>query len=337
MNYLCAKIQVLKKILIIRFSSIGDIVLTSPVVRCIRQSGDVEIHFLTKTAFASIAENNPLIDRVHRMEHSIDECLPALQQEQFDFVVDLQNNLRSFRVRKKLGRPSSTFPKLNVRKWLYVNLKRDVMPKTHIVDRYFKAVEPLGISNDGQGLDFFISVKDRVVPELTFGWPKEHYIALVVGAAHFTKRIPLQKLMEICERIHMPIVALGGKDDALVGERLAAAFPGKVHNACGKCTLDQSASVIKHAKHVITPDTGLMHIAAAFQRPITVVWGNTTPQLGMYPYQTETPWTSAEVKDLGCRPCSKIGFNRCPKGHFKCMNLQDAQSIAASIDSQAIS
>jgi len=318
----------LKKILIIRFSSIGDIVLTSPVIRCLRQSiPDAEIHYLTKTNFRSITENNPLLDKVHSFDQSIKEILPALKKEKFDFVVDLHNNLRSFRVRTALRRPSATFPKLNFKKWILVNFKKNLLPDIHIVDRYFKAVEPLGVVNDGQGLDFFISVKERVVPELTFGWPKENYIALVVGAAHFTKRIPLEKLREICRNTEGPIVALGGKEDAATGEKLAAEFPEKVYHACGKCSLNQSASVIKHARHVITGDTGLMHIAAAFQRPITVLWGNTVPEFGMYPYVQNTKWQSLEVDGLDCRPCSKIGFSKCPKGHFKCMLDQQVSQI----------
>lgn len=318
----------LKKILIIRFSSIGDIVLTSPVVRCIRQSmQDVEIHYLTKSSFSSIMENNPIVDKVHSYNKSIREVIPDLKKEKFDFVVDLHNNLRSARVKFALRRPSATFPKLNFKKWLLVNFKKNYMPRIHIVDRYFKAVEQLGVTNDGQGLDFFISVKERVVPEITFGWPKEGYVALVVGAAHFTKRIPIEMLRSICRKIDLPIVAIGGKEDSKIGEKLATEFKGKVYNACGKCTLNQSASVIKNAHHVITADTGMMHIAAAFQKPITVLWGNTVPQLGMYPYMPSTTWQSLEVEGLDCRPCSKIGFQKCPKGHFRCMMDQNTSLI----------
>ncbi len=331
LNYLCPKLPpCLKKILIIRFSSIGDIVLTTPVVRCIRQSmQDVEIHYLTRTSFRSIMDNNPIVDKVHAYTNSLSEVIPALKQEKFDYIVDLHNNLRSFRIKMMLRRPSATFPKLNFKKWLLVNFKRKNMPDIHIVDRYFKAAEQLGVRNDGQGLDFFIAVKDRVDPQETFGWPKQGYIGLVVGAAHFTKRIPLEKLREICAMIKLPIVALGGKEDAHIGEALEKEFPGHVYNSCGKFSLNQSASVVKNAKHIITADTGLMHIAAAFQRPITILWGNTVPELGMYPYLTE--WQSLEVEGLNCRPCSKIGFQKCPKGHFKCMLEQDVSSIRVDV------
>lgn len=271
-------------------------------------------------------DNNPIVDKVHFYKDSLSEVIPALKKEKFDHIVDLHRNLRSFRVKMMLRRPSSTFPKLNFKKWLLVNFKQRNMPDIHIVDRYFKAVEELGVRNDGQGLDYFIAVKERVDPQITFGWPKEGYVGLVVGAAHFTKRIPLEKLREICKNIKLPIVALGGKEDEKIGEALSEEFQ-HVYNACGKCTLNQSASVVKNAKHIITADTGLMHIAAAFQRPITVLWGNTVPELGMFPYLTETTWQSLEVEGLNCRPCSKIGFQKCPKGHFKCMLAQDVGLI----------
>ncbi len=316
------------KILIIRFSSIGDIVLTSPVLRCIRQSiPNAEIHYLTRTPFRSIVDHSPIVDKVFAYSKKLSEVVPELKQENYDFVVDLHHNLRSQRIKLALRKPSGTFPKLNIAKWLLVNFKKRSMPDIHIVDRYFKAVEKLGVNNDHQGLDFFISVKERVVPEMVFGWPKEGYIALVAGAAHFTKRIPISKLREICATSPMPVVVLGGKEDVEIGELLMNEFPQYVYNACGKCSLNQSASVIKHAKHVITADTGLMHIAAAFHRKITVLWGNTVPELGMYPYQTEVPWNSLQVEGLSCRPCSKIGYQKCPKGHFKCMMDQDVTRI----------
>ncbi len=268
-------------------------------------------------------DNNPLIDKVHAYDKSLSEVIPELKKENFDFIVDLHNNLRSFRVKMMLRRRSATFPKLNFKKWILVNFKRDTMPSVHIVDRYFKAVEPLGVSNDGQGLDYFILVKDRVDPKADFGFPIEGYVGLVVGAAHFTKRIPLQKLVQICENLNFPVVALGGPEDVAIGEALEKQFPGKVHNACGKYNLHQSACIVKQARHIITADTGLMHIAAAFSKPITVIWGNTVPELGMYPYLAEGEWQSLEVEGLNCRPCSKIGFRKCPKGHFKCMLDQD--------------
>ncbi len=315
------------KILVVRFSSIGDIVLTTPVVRALKQQLGAEVHYLTKKGFARIAESNPYIDRVWAIEKDLADVLPALQKEQFDCVVDLHKNWRTLRVKWSLGVKSYAFQKLNFKKWLLTRLKINRLPDVHIVDRYLAAVQPLGVQNDGLGLDYFIPEKDRVdVGALSTGVLRSgQYVAFAVGAAHFTKRIPERKIIEWLARIDAPVALLGGPGDSAAGERIAAAG-GRVFNLCGRLNLNQSASVIEQAGAVVSPDTGLMHIAAAFSKKIYSVWGNTVPEFGMYPYYpagiADEKSVILEVKGLSCRPCSKIGFDACPKGHFKCMELQ---------------
>lgn len=324
------------KFLIIRFSSIGDIVLTTPVVRCLKKQvpGSV-IHFLTKKSFSSILEFNPYIDQVHFLEEDMDALLNQLKHEKFDFIIDLHNNLRTIRVKRALKKKSFTFEKLNVQKWLMTNLKWNLLPNIHIVDRYLDTVSPLGVVNDGAGLDYFLPEDQAMVftklPEIF----RKGYIGIVTGAAHATKKIPLDKLIEICKAIDFPIVLLGGREDRETGELLAGLVPGKIFNACGIYSINESACLVKQARVILTPDTGLMHIAAAFKKPIVAVWGNTIPQFGMYPYSGHfsSPYINIEVPDLSCRPCSKIGYDSCPKKHFKCMEEQDVAVIVKNIRS----
>ena len=313
------------KILILRFSSIGDIVLTSPVVRCLKQQlKNSEIHYLTKKSFFSVVENNPNIDKVFSFEKDISEVLPELKKENYDCVIDLHHNLRSMQVKRALGKPSKSFNKLNIEKWLLVNLKINRLPDKHIVERYFETVAHIGVKNDLKGLNFFIDVKDEIdISSL----PKEFstgYIALVIGAKHNTKKLPTEKIISICKKINRPVVLIGGKEDLETGEKITSQI-STTFNACGKYNLQQSASLIKQAEKVITHDTGMMHIAAAFQKNIISIWGNTVPEFGMYPYMPGNELNSqiVEVENLSCRPCSKIGFEKCPKGHFKCMNEID--------------
>ncbi|MCK4639093.1 MAG: glycosyltransferase family 9 protein, partial [Bacteroidales bacterium] len=153
----------MKKILIIRFSSIGDIVLTTPVIRCLKQQlKDSEIHFLTKEQFVPIVKANPYIDKVHFIKNDLKQILSQLKSENLDFIVDLHKNFRSVFVKLKLRKPSKTFNKLNIKKWLLVNFKINLLPEIHIVDRYFKAVKILGVKNDGKGLDYFIPENEKV-------------------------------------------------------------------------------------------------------------------------------------------------------------------------------
>ncbi len=322
------------KILIIRFSSIGDIVLTTPVIRCLKLQTGAEIHYLTKKNFEKIVLANPYVNRVLSIEKDISEVLTVLKSMNYDYIIDLHKNLRTLQVKTALTAKSYSFDKLNFEKWLIVNLKINILPPKHIVDRYLETVAHLGVKNDGQGLDYFIPKEDEidlvsVAPQIT-----QPYIAFVIGAAHATKRLPVEKIVDICDKSALPIVLLGGKEDAANGALIASKSRHCVVDLCGKLNLNQSASVIKQAYKVITHDTGLMHIAAAFQKNIISVWGNTIPEFGMYPYLPEKlrngDWTHfktasnfIEVKDLPCRPCSKIGYNECPKGHFKCMKWID--------------
>lgn len=322
-----------KKILLIRFSSIGDIVLTTPVVRALKTQLGSELHVLTKEKFSSIYKNNPYIDRVHIYS---DEkvFVRELKAEQFDLIVDLQKNWRSIRVRRALKKPAVSFPKINVLKWLAVNCKLNTLPDVHIVDRYFKAVENYGVSNDGKGLDYFIPQNSavhlkRIAPVLTNG-----YIAIAIGGQHYTKILPAEKLIRIISKMSYPVILLGDENDRKRGDEVLQRINKRnVFNACGFYSLDQSASIIEQSLAVVSNDTGLMHIAAAFNKPIVSVWGNTIPAFGMYPYLPEKPELSvvSEVSDLKCRPCSKLGFKQCPKAHFKCMMDQDEDFISDSI------
>jgi ADP-heptose:LPS heptosyltransferase len=329
----------LPKILIIRFSSIGDIVLTTPVVRCIKQQlPGAEVHYLTKRSFSGIPASNPGISKVYSISRDVAEVIGQLKKERYDHVIDLHNNIRSAQVKMKLGRPSSTFRKLNLKKWLLVNLKWDLMPPLHVVDRYMEAVKGLGVVNDEKGLDYFIPAEDEVkVSELGLcdgDGTSTHgpYIAFVVGAKHNTKQLPVEKIISICKKIKQPVVLLGGSEDAENGERISSAAGANVLNACGRYNLNQSASLVRQAAKVITHDTGLMHIASAFGKEIISVWGNTVPAFGMYPYLPGEGSCIIEVEGLPCRPCSKIGYPECPQGHFKCMRLIDEHEVIKAVE-----
>lgn len=317
------------KILIIRFSSIGDIVLTTPVIRCIKQQVDnVEVHYLTKKAFTTILSSNPYIDKLHILNDKLANTIQELRLEKFDYIIDLHNNLRTRLIKSQLSVKSKSFNKLNLQKFLLVNFKINTLPDKHIVDRYLETASVLGIKNDEKGLDYFLKEEYQLDSML----PVSHrqYIGLVIGAQHATKQLPVDKLIEVCKALNQPVVLLGGQEDAERGSAITAACGDTIFNACGKFSLDQSAFLVKNAKRIISHDTGLMHIAAAFNKPITSVWGNTVPEFGMYPYKV-AQHTAVEVIGLKCRPCSKIGYKKCPLGHFKCMNDQDVRLISKTL------
>jgi len=306
-------------------------VLTTPIIRALKQQLECELHVLTKEKFSVITENNPFVDKVYKFEQKIKEVIPELKAENYDFVVDLQKNMRSIKLRRALGNPGASFPKLNKEKWLLVNFKINRLPNVHIVDRYFEAVKQLNVINDDKGLDFFIPENEELKPATIHEKLPGGYIGFVIGGMHKTKMFPVEKVIEVIDKLRLPVVLLGGKEDKDTGDQIVSHTINKlVINTCGKYSLNQSASLVQQSKLILTNDTGLMHIAAAFKKPIISIWGNTIPEFGMYPYLPgyEKRSVLVQVNNLKCRPCSKIGFKKCPKKHFKCMMDQDVDEIA---------
>ena len=315
------------KILIMRFSSIGDIVLTSPVMRCIKtQFQEHQIHFATKANFKNLLIRNPYVYKIHCLDNDINALISELKAEKFDLILDLHRNLRTRIIRTALRVKAHAFDKLNWEKWLMVNLNINMLPYEHIVDRYMDTALELKVHNDGKGLDYFIA-HDCSISEFNLP-PSYHVYAL--GAQHNTKKLPINKQIELLQNIDHPVVLIGGKEDQAAGIALANVASNAI-NLCGKLSIDQSALVMQGAEKVYAHDTGMMHIAAELKKPVVSIWGNTIPEFGMGPYYGMHPLSEEnqimEVGDLRCRPCSKIGYNACPKGHFKCMEMQDFTAL----------
>lgn len=322
------------KFLIVRFSSIGDIVLTTPVMRHLKnQVENSQIHFLTKKSYTPLLEANPYVDRVLSFDGDMKACLRTLKGEEYDYIIDLHHNIRTARIKLGLKRMDFSVKKLNVLKWLYVNLNMDRMPRVHMVDRNLDTIRLFTEKNDGKGLDYFIPDHQKVdLSSLPPAFGKG-YLALAIGAQHETKKLPQASLIELCEKIKVPVIILGGPGDKEVGTSIVEALPEKeILNACGAYSIHQSASLVQQSRALITHDTGLMHIGAAFQKKIISIWGNTVPEFGMYPYRPDPESVIFEVPGLKCRPCSKIGHQSCPKKHFKCMLDQDLDGLAAKAE-----
>lgn len=319
------------KFLIIRLSSIGDIVLTTPVIRCLKnQVEGAVIHYLTKEQYQGILEPNPYIDKLWLYNNNMKSLLQQLEEEEFDYIIDLHHNIRTSKIKNKLRKISFSFNKLNLQKWLLVNFKITKLPEIHIVDRYMETLKVFDVTNDGLGLDYFLKEEKRDEIPLVFSEIPQKYILLAIGAQHETKKATAEKLAEICDHVDFPIVITGGKEDCKLAESILSKIikNTSVIDTSGKLSLNQSAYLVKNAQLVITHDTGIMHIAAAFKKKIISIWGNTVPEFGMFPYLADPESKIFEVKGLKCRPCSKIGHKSCPKKHFRCMKDQNSSEIA---------
>ena len=320
------------KILVIRFSSMGDVIYTTPVVRCLKkQVPNAEVHFLTKPAFQYIYNNNPYLDKLLLLKPTLAETIADIKQEKYDCIIDLHNNLRTAIIKLRTGIKSSAYKKYTIRKWLSLKLNLKLVPQTHLVDRYLKTVEFLGVTNDGKPIDYYVGQYqlDKLLPSSH----QNGFVAFIIGATHFTKRLPNYKIINICKDLELPVVLLGGKDVKANADEIIAALGEKVYNACGITSLDESVFLVSKAQSVIGFDTGLTHIAEAFSRPIVSVWGGTVPDLlGVQPYMVKDVLVAGI--DLGCRPCSKFGLEKCPLGHFKCMNDMPEAPITSFVNSR---
>lgn len=324
------------RLLFIRFSSIGDIVLTTPVIRCAKQQiPGVEIHFLTKLSMKEVTEANPFIDHFHYMDQDINAIIPALKKQSFDAVIDLHHNQRTWRIKRALGVKAFSYKKLSIQKIILTTLGIDLLKKEHITKRYMDTIKSLGVVDDGKGLDYFIpSDIKSVIDDLPENF-KSGYVGLVIGASYFNKKMPLEKLKALIASIQLPIVLIGGPDDKEVGVALQQSFEGRVFNACGTYRINESALFVKHAQSIVSHDTGFLHIACAFNKPTVTIWGATTPALqfsALYPSNSDSPRFDAIVPNLKCQPCTKQGSNDCPKGHFNCMQLQNTDLITAKVN-----
>lgn len=199
------------KILVIRFSSIGDIVLTTPVMRCVKQQRpDIEIHYLTKASYRQIIDSNPYVDKCHYLDENLEEIIAQLKEEHFDCVIDLHKNIRTLKVKRALNVQSYSFHKLNLKKWLLVNLKWNLMPKESIVARYLTTVAPLGVKDDGKGLDYFMPEQSKLGNSDV---PMSHwagYVGFVIGGSYNTKKMPIAQWTKLAAMIPYPIMLLGG-------------------------------------------------------------------------------------------------------------------------------
>jgi len=329
------------KFLVIRFSSIGDIVLTTPAIRCLKkQVPNAEVHFLTKKSFKAVTEANPYIDKFYYYDDNLGELIGYLKKEGYNYIIDLHKNFRTAIIKWRLDIPVLSYHKESFQKWLLTKFGINRMSGKHISDRCLDALASLGVVNDGWGLDYSIPTSARIKDN---DLPMSHragYIAIVIGASYATKKLPISKLQELCAAIQFPIILVGGKEDATEGEAIANIDSIRIYNACGKFSLHESADIVRLAKTVISHDTGLLYIACALNKKTLAIWGGTSPKLDVEPYygvhqlqqmHINTAHKNFVVEGLACQPCSNYGTKKCPKGHFKCMLEQDISAIANAI------
>jgi heptosyltransferase-2 len=329
-----------KKILVLRFSSIGDIVLTFPVVAALKAAyPDCQIDYVTKPAFRHLLEACPGLSHIFTLESSIRQLRKDINFQSYDAVLDLHNNLRTLLLTAFSGVKVYKYPKNNWNKWLLTRFKIKQERRQHVVERYLSTLkQAFGLEVLAPENPYEIPESEQFSIQDATGFTPRKYVAFAIGAQFATKRLPTDLMIKLFQKMDHPLVLLGGKEDQQTANEIVAELGGqKVISMVGQLNIHGSAWLVKNAAALLTHDTGLMHIGACFEVPIHLIWGNTVKDFGMYPFRLEQEnCFQYEVENLKCRPCSKIGFQNCPKGHFACMRQQDLDFISTQLNQTKI-
>ncbi len=328
------------KFLIIRFSSIGDVILTTPLIRCLRaEFPGSQIDFLVKKEFAIVVLDNPNISKIITFDKTAGSAelyrvRKQVKQNNYNHIFDIQRNIRSRFVSIGSGAHISGFSKKLLARELLIRFDKNIYKEIKPVYlRYFEAVEFLGVKYDGKGTEVFPSASEvlKVTEILEQNKIMSAVPVLVIapGAQWENKRWTTEGFAAaadlFCAKTGAKVVLIGGPGDSTICEKVQSIMKTPSLNLAGKLSLMGSASLLGKAAMVFTNDTGMLHMAQAVKAPVVAVYGPTTRELGFFPLPENSRVAETEIS---CRPCTQKGLNYCPEKHFRCMNDIKPETVA---------
>lgn len=327
-------------ILLVRFSSIGDLLLTTPLLRVLRaRHPGARISFVVREDMAETLRHNPRLTELitWRRGDSLTGLGRRLKATEWTHRLDLHGSMRSHALRQLVGGRWTGYPKHRLRRTLLVQTGAarggDLGP---VAERYFSAAADLDVLPDGGPPEFFTTREaerdaDAFLTERGLG-AKRTLIAFAPGAAHFTKRWPTDRWEALIRRIRATadVVILGGSADRQIADAIAAAGGGSTASAAGRFSLTGTAALLKRSRALISCDTGVLHLATAVGTPVVGLYGPTVEQFGFFPYRARA---TVLQRELNCRPCSTHGGAVCPLGHHRCMTEILPEDVAAAVAS----
>ncbi len=331
----------IESILVIRISSLGDVLLTTPLVRQLRRAfSEARIDMVVDTAFAEVYAHNPHISTLWRYDRQLSlkqrwrwrQRLPA-----YDCIIDLQRNFHAAVLRWRKGKRVRKVHKDRLRKLIAVYTPWN--PYTHIVpipQRYRQALGTCLPPDDGEGLELWLPEErnHQYYPPAVHRQVPEPLVAVAPGAKHFTKRWSPTAFATLVQQMYevmgMRTVLIGGEEDRRRCEAIALQVPDAALAGieCHR-SLYATARIVDHVRMVISNDSAAVHIAAARRKPVVVLYGSTIPAFGFLPYRV--PFRVCEVKGLSCRPCTHYGRPACPKKHFACMRQLSVTDVLTAV------
>jgi lipopolysaccharide heptosyltransferase II len=315
------------RILAIRFSSIGDILLTTPLLRAIRaRHPAAHLALLTKKGFTPLVSDNPRVTEVIGLTSGqpLEQLAASLRERKFSHILDLHGSLRSRALRFLVPARWSGYRNHRVAREILIRYKKNVYPRdVPVPERYFDAARELEVTPDGEPPEFFFSASARGEADewlRASGLTGEREpIALAPGAAHNTKRWPLEYWQDLAAKLTGqgdPVVTVGGPEDVTHGETIAKATGGRVVNAAGRFGLQGTGALLARCRALVSGDTGVMHMATGVGTPVVALFGPTVRPFGFFPYSRKA---IVIERDLDCRPCTAHGSEQCPLGHHRCL------------------
>jgi lipopolysaccharide heptosyltransferase II len=325
-----------KKILIIRLSSMGDIILTTPLLRAVKaRYPNAQIDFAVKKEFSSLIQNNPHIHQLIQVDTTrINESVKVIQKNGYDWILNVQKSNRARQLLQGSGNARvTTYNKQRLNRFLLIRLKwnryQSIKP---VIERYFEAASGLNIHYDQQGTEvFYTDAEETKVAQILLQHgigAHEPFITLCPGAKHNNKRWDAEGFLSLATQLNQNqktrIVLLGGPDDQEVCNYIQSKINFNLVNLAGQLSLLESAALLKKSVVAVTNDSGLMHLAQSQKIPVIAIFGPTVKEFGFYPL----PYKSTVVEtQLSCRPCTKMGADTCPKGHHRCMKDISADMV----------
>jgi lipopolysaccharide heptosyltransferase II len=326
-------------ILVVRFSSIGDIILTTPLLRAIRQRHPgSRVTVLTKEAFAPLLSDNPHVNVVLGLDtrRSLARAATELRAERYTHLLDLHGSLRSWALRALVPGHWRGYSKHRLARSVLIRTKRNIYPTSRpVAERYFAAARDLDVSPDGNPPQLFLNQKARTAATAWMGRVRigtdRPLLAVAPGAAHATKRWPPEHWRGLIGQLvgeGFDIAVVGGEQDAPLAAGLVDISPTRVASGAGKFGLQETGAVLEVARALVSGDTGVMHMATGVGTPVVAVFGPTVEPFGFFPYSKTA---SVLELPLPCRPCSSQGSARCPLGHHRCLRDLLPDSVHAAV------
>ncbi len=335
------------KILVFRLSSIGDIILTTPLVRALRKRfPSAHITFAVKREFADLVRHNPHINELLIFDKrtgisGLRNLKQNIQAQNFDMFLDIHRNMRSRFIRsgtnaKFVGLYSKQLFPRNLLVHFHINIYKEYKP---VYLRYFESVERFHITYDGLGSELFFTEGDANYIGTRFKKEKiglrDRILAIAPSASFLNKQWLPERFAEVAAHMHqkhnLKICLIGGPGDRLLCEKIRNMVPdaGFIVNFAGECTLLQSAALLQRSHIVLTNDSGMMHLAQSQKKPVVAIFGPTTKELGYFPIEEHS--RVVEVP-LPCRPCTHNGLNYCPRKHFRCMRNITTRMVVKALE-----